>query len=848
MRRLVLTALVAASRTGRARAWRTRRPDARRRTPAQQATPHSRPPQPAAAPARTPSTRSLFAPTWNMFLIGGRFSSVDGDPARLQRYQDMRDGFLFTDAATPRETDGDWTLHARRTMSAGAISAISADYERIGRLSISGLWDQIPQFYSVDTQTPFTRRRRRWCSTTRRSARSERQANLNAYVPIAPQFDLRERRDIGTVAFSATPDDDVDLTGDFTTTRHSGELPWGASFGFSNDIEVALPYDSRTNDFDRRRPVDERARHDSRRLQRLVVQQSRRHADLGQPAAADRHDDARPGRGRTALWPSNSPQTMSTAGYAKLARRTQVTGSWPSAVWNNDEPLLPFTINCALPQFALPRDDRRRPTRTSSSTNVSLVSRPRTTGGSAHGSAATTTTTRRRARRSRSSSTTTRRSPRRRPAARTLRAQPQYLRRRRHVDRPAAGGAHRRLHATTTTATTSASSSRSDENVLQLKADAVGSQWVTFRAQYEYGDRTGSGLDEAVADRDRRAARDAALRSRGPHAQSLHRPGRHRADRGADVQRSAAASARTTSTTAISACRSPTFRTFSLGVDYQLAAAASASARTYNYERYAGLQRSRSARLVGQRSSNDPLRDWTADSTETRPLLLDLRSRRRAFGRNTEVRFSYDYSHAEGNFLYAIPAGSPIPAPNQLPDVFNKLQQLHLDVRHRLSSRLAATFSYLYEPFRIYDFAFDPSVVNGIVQPSSLVMGYVYRPVHGALVHRGPAGHLVSRPGTLVRHPLAVAGALITATSAVVFLALLIGALIGLFDNPYAGLVVFVAVPAVLILGLLCIPIGMWLQRRKLSRHPETVDDWPVWDFRQQRVRRTASCSRPSAR
>jgi len=41
---------------------------------------------------------------------------------------------------------------------------------------------------------------------------------------------------------------------------------------------------------------------------------------------------------------------------------------------------------------------------------------------------------------------------------------------------------------------------------------------------------------------------------------------------------------------------------------------------------------------------------------------------------------------------------------------------------------VAATFSYLYEPLKIYDYAFDPSVVNGIVQPSSLVMGYVYRP------------------------------------------------------------------------------------------------------------------------
>jgi hypothetical protein len=41
---------------------------------------------------------------------------------------------------------------------------------------------------------------------------------------------------------------------------------------------------------------------------------------------------------------------------------------------------------------------------------------------------------------------------------------------------------------------------------------------------------------------------------------------------------------------------------------------------------------------------------------------------------------------------------------------------------------MALAFSYLYEPFRVYDFAFDPSVVNAINQPSSLVLGYVYRP------------------------------------------------------------------------------------------------------------------------
>ncbi len=51
-----------------------------------------------------------------------------------------------------------------------------------------------------------------------------------------------------------------------------------------------------------------------------------------------------------ALWPSNSAQTISAAGYTKFARRTQLTGFFSFGFWNNDEPLQPFTINAALPR------------------------------------------------------------------------------------------------------------------------------------------------------------------------------------------------------------------------------------------------------------------------------------------------------------------------------------------------------------------------------------------------------------------------------------------------------------------------------------------------------------------
>jgi hypothetical protein len=97
----------------------------------------------------------------------------------------------------------------------------------------------------------------------------------------------------------------------------------------------------------------------------------------------------------------------------------------------------------------------------------------------------------------------------------------------------------------------------------------------------------------------------------------------------------------------------------------------------------------------------------------------------------------------------------------------------------------------------------------------------------------------VQRLEGLVRHPVAIAGAVITTASAVVFIALTIAALAGLFENPYSGLVIFVLLPAVFVVGLLLIPLGIRLQRRRLAHDP-AAGDWPVLDFGQPKVRRTA--------
>ena len=682
------------------------------------------------------ATRSLFDQTWRQVQFGGRLSSVDGDPARFQRYMDIRDGILFTDARYAREhPDGNWLFRAQADNVGWRDQRFAADYERTGRFVISGSWDEIPQFYSVDTATPFTTAGGALVldDTTQRSIQNA-QTNLSAYIPQAPRFDLHERRDIGTVNFLATPTPQLDLKGSFTMNRHVGELPWGASFGFSNDVEVALPYDSRTNDFTLG------AEWTNTRNMLRVSYNGSWFDNLDDtlvwdsPLRLDDHPSSGPGRGRMALWPSNSAQTVSAAGYTKFAKRTQLTGFISFGSWSNDEPLQPFTINAAVPQIALPRSTTEGEAQVFS-TNLNLVSRPANDW---------------------------------RMSARLRRYDydnqtphtdiPQFINYDTSVKVSSTGGPEPYSHSRTTfdadatwsglpplalTAGYTRNNSGHEfrifestgENVLHLTADAVGSQWVSFRAQYEVADRTGSGLNEALLVQ---IGEQPALR----HYDLANRT-RNRFTGQVDVTpndfwlfSASAGAGNDDYDDSYFGLQESSFRLFSLAADYTHPNGFNAGA-SYNYERYEGLQQSRNA-SPGQTppQETDPNRDWTADSAE-RVNYFSIYARPPRIGPNTEARISYDYSYAEGSYFYGIVPGGPLTPPNQLPNVYNKLQQLRADVRHRLSNRLVATVSYLYEPFRVYDFAFDQSVVNSIVQPSSLVLGYIYRPYTAHAVNFG---------------------------------------------------------------------------------------------------------------
>ncbi len=67
----------------------------------------------------------------------------------------------------------------------------------------------------------------------------------------------------------------------------------------------------------------------------------------------------------------------------------------------------------------------------------------------------------------------------------------------------------------------------------------------------------------------------------------------------------------------------------------------------------------------------------------------------------------------------------------------------------------------------------------------------------------------------MTRHPLSIVGAWITTLSAFIFLFVFLIDLFGLHSNPYFGLVFFLILPMFFVLGLLMIPAGIFLERRR---------------------------------
>ncbi len=88
----------------------------------------------------------------------------------------------------------------------------------------------------------------------------------------------------------------------------------------------------------------------------------------------------------------------------------------------------------------------------------------------------------------------------------------------------------------------------------------------------------------------------------------------------------------------------------------------------------------------------------------------------------------------------------------------------------------------------------------------------------------------------MLRNTVSLLGVLLTTVSAIAFLAMFSLDLAGLHANPYVGIVFFLILPSGFVAGLALIPIGMWLERRRVARGGAAFH-WVVIDLNDVRQR-----------
>jgi hypothetical protein len=91
---------------------------------------------------------------------------------------------------------------------------------------------------------------------------------------------------------------------------------------------------------------------------------------------------------------------------------------------------------------------------------------------------------------------------------------------------------------------------------------------------------------------------------------------------------------------------------------------------------------------------------------------------------------------------------------------------------------------------------------------------------------------------SMFRNTVSIVGAVLATIGAVAFVVVFLADLFGLHSNPYIGIVFFLVLPVVFLLGLALIPVGIWLERRRRrAGKPPSEHHWPRIDLNNARQR-----------
>jgi MtrB/PioB family decaheme-associated outer membrane protein len=701
-------------------------------------------PQAAVAPVPTPTP---FTPKLGQIDFGFRGDSVTGDAARYQRFRDLREGGYVDRFRMSKETE-QWVFKATANNVGYRDQQFTVNYQDIGRLKVNADWNQVPLFISDSTRSLYKDNGngvltiddsiQRTLQTTGTGVGAGYNA-LRSALAGASRYDLRSRRDIGTLNMVYALNQGVDVKFDVRNMNRSGynlmSFGFGTSPGLNPVVEFGVPTDDRTTDvkgsveFANDRglvSVGYNASWFSNHIPTVTFDNPLRVDDIS----------GGPSSGRVAMWPTNHAFNVNVNGSYKLPARSRASAYISIGQWDQNEALVSPTVNKALTLLAPPLE---RPSAEAKADIVSMVynfnSRPNEylwlnakyryydyanktpiyetvalVGDWAPGPA-------------------------------VWENEPASVKRN-SIDLDASISAHKHLgiglgFSREDNDRTHRIFEKTAEDTFRVSFDSTGSQFITLRTKFEHSNREGSGFEAALLDEvgEQPGTRhyDIANRTRDRVTTILSITPTAYLDlngsfaSGKDKYGQTGFGLRNNDNTAWSFGLDvlPTERV-NLGVNY-------------GRERYTALQYSRTANPLTATdvTFNDPTRDWWDNQADTVKTFTATADFLKCLAR-TDIRLGYDISDGNATYVYSLKPEqkvfTTVPL-TQLAPLKNKLTNGRMDVKYYVRPNLALGGAYWYEEYKVSDFALGDVTLTSLAPANgssgafanAIYSGYLYR-------------------------------------------------------------------------------------------------------------------------
>jgi len=713
---------------------------------------------PVAAPAteQTPvaadtAGTSTFTPK-NRIDFGFRGNSLSGDPARFQRFRDVSDGAYIPVFRFDKENETRF-FHAEAFNPGYEDQRFAGEFQQIGKVKLDFEWNQIPLYISGDTRLLYRDQGNGKLTIDqglRQSVQNAGNSNTaaaysalsNGLATQANPFDMRARRDVATFNVNYSLNREIDLKLKVKNTSRDGynlmSFGFGTSPGLNPAVELGVPTSDRTTnvggmlEFANPRGLFTVGFTGSTYNNHIPV------VEFDNPMratdAVGGSNVGGPAFGRVPMWPSNTAFSFDVSGAYKLPARSRASAFVSIGRWNQNEALIAPTSNTAL--VAPPLE---RPNAEAKADIVSMVytltSRPNEN-----------VWLNAKYRYYDYSNQTPRFEMPALPGDWNLTGvvwenEPSGFKRN-TLDLDASFTPHKYLGFGLGVTREDADRTfrifeQTAENIFRATIDSTGNQYVTLRAKFEHGRRTGSGFDEAlleevgeqpetrhydIADRDR--DRLTAILTVTPVAQF-------------DVNGSVSTGKDNYRNTGFG-LRDNNNSAWSVGFDW-LPIETVNFGINYGHEKYTALQYSRTANppTATDQTFYDATRDWWDDQTDKVKTVSATLDFLKTFPK-TDIRVGYDLSDGDATYVYNLKPEqkvfTTVPL-TQLTPLKNKLTDARIDLTHYVRHNLALGIGYWYESYRVDDFALNASTtgqlapVNGTsgAFANTVYSGYLYR-------------------------------------------------------------------------------------------------------------------------